>query len=207
MKKLLLLILTIALVYNCEKPPEAPKAEVKEPAGVNTESKGVAVSLDVEKSEIKWIGTKLKGKHNGTVKVSEGSINVDTDAVTGGSFTIDMNSITVLDLQGKDKAKLEGHLKTGDFFETDKFPTAKFSITSVSADKGATVITGNLEMKGISKSISFPANITFSKDKKSITASANFNINRQEWGITYKGMADNAINDEVNLDLNLTTKL
>ncbi len=207
-KKIFLIVFIFSLVYNCEKPPEAPKAEAKEPTSPTSVSQGVNVKLDTEKSQIKWIGTKLKGKHNGTIKISEGTVILSNQKVIGGNFTIDMNSIVVLDLTGKDKAKLEGHLKTGDFFETDKFPYSKFVITSVKdGENGEIMVTGNLEMKGITKSISFPAKVTFSEDKKSVTATANFNINRQEWGITYKGMADNAINDEVNLGLELFASL
>lgn len=209
MKYTLLLILTIT-VLNCEKAPEAPKAKVQEPvAPAQQAATGNKITLDTQKSVIKWIGTKLKGRHNGTIKIKEGSVIINQKKVVGGEFIIDMDTIEVSDLTGKDKAKLEGHLRSEDFFEIAKFPTSKFVVTSVSEPNqtGEVQVTGNLEMKGITKSITFPAKIQFSEDGKVVTAKANFNINRQLWGITYKGMADNAINDEVNLELDLIANL
>lgn len=207
MRYIILSILTF-FILNCEKAPNAPKAEVNEPAPV-AEAQGKKVTLDTQKSVIKWIGTKLKGRHNGTIKVKEGVVILNQEKVVGGEFIIDMDTIEVSDLTGKDKAKLEGHLRSEDFFEIAKFPTSKFVVTSISEpnESGEVQVTGNLEMKGITKSITFPAKIQFSQDKKTVSAQANFNINRQLWGITYKGMADNAINDEVNLELDLTASL
>lgn len=208
MKLSLILLLTL-FIANCEKAPDAPKAEVKEAETPKSEVTGTKASLDTQASVIKWIGTKLKGRHNGTIKVKEGNILVNNKKIVGGEFVIDMDTIEVLDLTGKDKAKLEGHLRSEDFFEIAKYPTSKFVVTSISEpnEKGEVQVTGNLEMKGITKSITFPAKIEISQDGKVATAKANFNINRQLWGITYKGMADNAINDEVNLELDLKANL
>lgn len=209
--KNILILLVVFLLVGCEKAPEAPKAEVKEastPKTQETDSKN-RITLDTKNSVIKWIGTKIRGRHNGTVKIKEGNIIVNNKKVVGGEFIIDMDTIEVLDLTGKDKAKLEKHLRDVDFFEVSKFPTSKFVITEISNadEKGEVKVTGNLEIKGITKSITFPAKIEFSEDGKLVTGKANFNINRQLWGITYKGMADNAINDEVNLELDLKANL
>ncbi len=208
MKYTLLLILAISF-FNCKKAPDAPKAEVKEPTSSEKEIQGSKVSLDTQNSVIKWIGTKVKGRHNGVIKIKEGNIILNEKKVVGGEFVIDMDTIEVLDLTGKDKAKLEKHLRSEDFFEVSKFPTSKFVATTLSDpnEKGEVQVTGNLEMKGITKSITFPAKIQFSEDGKKVTAKANFNIDRQLWGISYKGMADNLISDEINLDLDLTANL
>jgi polyisoprenoid-binding protein YceI len=205
MKKLLILSLALGLSY-CEKAPDAPKAEMKAPTET-VKVEGTSVSLDLKKSTVKWIGTKLKGKHNGTVKIAEGNILVKDNKVVGGKFSLDMATIENEDMkdEAKMKAKLEGHLKSEDFFNVEKFPKATFEITSVteSAD-GSASITGNLTLKDITKGVTFPAKITYSADKKPVSATANFNINRQLWGITYPGQPDNLIKDEINLDLNLS---
>lgn len=208
MKKYLsFLLITIALIH-CEKAPEADKAKVEEPVTneqANTTPKGEPVDLNTEKSIIKWIGTKISGRHNGTVKIKSGKVFIHENKVTGGEFEIDMTTIENLDLDGEWKEKLEKHLKSTDFFETNKFPTATFKMTKIT-EKGSAAkveITGNLTMRNITKSITFPGKIVFSDDKKPTGAKANFNINRQLWGIVYKGKADDLIKDEINLDLDL----
>lgn len=192
-------------IFNCDKAPEAPKADataVKEVKQVQ----GTSIKLDAQKSVLKWIGTKLKGKHNGTVKIADGEIIINEGKVVGGKFSIDMPTLESEDLKSdKDsKAKLEGHLKSEDFFDVQKFPKASFEITSVTANADGTYkIDGNLTIKGISNGISFPAKISLEGNKAS--AKANFNINRQKWGITYPGQPDNLIRDEINFDLDLAT--
>ena len=207
MNKLLLSILTVVLVVNCEKAPEAPKAVTNEskPAAEAPKPAGTPVPLDLKKSALKWIGTKVTGKHNGTIKISEGNILVNENKVVGGKFTLDMATIEDLDLKGEMKTKLETHLKSEDFFEVAKHPKASFEIASISepgAD-GAVTVTGNLDIKGISKPVSFPAKITYAADKKTGSAKANFNINRKLWKIEYPGKPDDLIRDEVNIDLDL----
>jgi hypothetical protein len=114
MKKILILSLALGLSY-CEKAPEAPKAEAK--AAVEAPKvEGTPVGLDLTKSTVKWIGTKLKGKHNGTVKIADGNILVKDNKVVGGKFSLDMTSIDNLDMKddAKMKAKLEGKKKQSD---------------------------------------------------------------------------------------------
>ena len=116
-----------------------------------------------------------------------------------------MTSIDDVDMKddAKMKAKLEGHLKSEDFFNVEKFPKATFEITTITEEGASANITGNLTIKDITKSVTFPAKITYGADKKPVSATANFNINRQLWNITYPGQPDNLIKDEINLDLNL----
>jgi polyisoprenoid-binding protein YceI len=204
MKKILILTLALGLSY-CEKAPDAPKAEAK-PAVEAPKTVGTSLSLDLTKSSVKWIGTKLKGKHNGTVKIADGSIIVKDNKIVGGKFSLDMTSIENVDMKDdpKMKAKLEGHLKSEDFFNVEKFPKANFEITAITEEGTSANVTGNLTIKDITKSVTFPAKINYSADKKPVSATANFNINRQLWNITYPGQPDNLIKDEINLDLNLS---
>ncbi|MEK6555965.1 MAG: YceI family protein, partial [Bdellovibrionota bacterium] len=91
------------------------------------------MTVDTAASEVNWTGSKVIGaSHNGHIKMSSGSVQMDGKKLLGGEFVIDMNSINNVDLAGsaKDKAKLEGHLKSDDFFGVAKHPTATFKITS-----------------------------------------------------------------------------
>lgn len=161
---------------------------------------------------IQWIATKVVGKHNGTIKISKGRLNLVGDVLTTGDFDIDMNSIYVTDLNGGEKAELEGHLKDGDFFETNKFPTGRFVITRTerTGEKEANTynIFGDLTLKGVTKPIQFPANVAF-KDSVVVAQSSVFSINRTEFGITYSsgllGVAkDKLIHDDITLLVTMT---
>ena len=83
---------------------------------------GTAVSqaqnkkINVEKSNITWVGKKVTGEHSGTVKFKEGILVFQKGALKGGNFTVDMTTIGATDLTGDWKQKLDGHLKADDFF-------------------------------------------------------------------------------------------
>lgn len=174
-----------------------PTQESPEAEGAGTEFRIVA-----EKSGVQWIGSKLSSKHEGTISIQEGEFWVKDGLLSAGRIVMDMNSITVTDLEGKDKEDLETHLKDTDFFETHEFPTGKFIVTEVATAEDPTfthLITGNLSLKGISKRITFPAVVNIEGDN--LIANANFNIDRSKWGIVYKGRLDNAIRDEINLNI------
>ena len=116
-----------------------------------------------------------------------------------------MNSLNCTDLEaGKGKEKLEGHLKSADFFDTATNPTSTFEITSVSGGN----VTGNLTMKGVTKSVTFPADVKVTPDGVSVISS-DFTINRTDWGIQYgsasffDGLKDKAINDNIGLSIKL----
>lgn len=202
-----LIIAGALFVLNVQKPPVADKAVIKEAQEVSM-AKGKTFKVDLAASTLGWTGTKPSGKHNGSVALSAGSLQVKKDKIQGGNFTIDMNTITDLDMQGGGKAGLEKHLKSPDFFDVEKFPTATFEITGVAPIaatqyimyEGATHnISGNFTMRGVTKNISFPAAVTISG--KSLSATADFNIDRTEWGMTYG--SDGKVAKEINLKLNL----
>ena len=75
------------------------------------------IKIDAAKSSIEWLGKKVTGQHNGTVNFKDGALVFKRKALKGGSFTVDMNSLTATDLTGEYKDKLDGHLKAEDFFE------------------------------------------------------------------------------------------
>lgn len=169
--------------------------------------------VDATASVINWEGSKLVGGgHTGTIKIKEGQLVVADNKIVGGKFAIDMASLTNADLEGDMKAKLEGHLKSDDFFAVETFPEATFVITSLAVVEGNPAvshnITGNLTMRDSTRSITIPAMV--SMDGNSIKAtSTNFVIDRTEWNVKYgsgsiAGIAqDNIINDNVGLKINL----
>ncbi len=113
---------------------------------------------------------------------------------------------TALDDDGyTDNPKLTGHLQSADFFDVAKFPTARFTSTSIAQGKdGTTTVTGDLTMHGVTQRISFPAQVTQSGDLA--TATAAFGINRKDFGLVYPGMPDDLIKDEVLLKLDVQAR-
>lgn len=219
MKKLFMIPALAALLFACNQTPEADKATTGE-AETAAATVGTAYNVD-STSSITWIGSKPTGKHEGVFKITEGTFFVQGDSLTGGSFNINMNSLNNTDLAAdpENKAKLEGHLMSGDFFDVAKYPTSKFEITAVSkyvADSAKPVILqnpthmiqGNLTLKDSTKNISFPAKITL--DANGINAIAELNIDRTLWGMNYKGPnnpQDWFISKEVSIKINvLATK-
>ncbi len=213
MKKSIIAIAFLALsVVACktdEKKVETKTAEkvvevVKNPIG--------SYKANIAESKITWVGSKLNGSsHNGDMKIKSGVFNIDNDLIKAGEFVIDMNSINCLDLEEGKKEKLEGHLKNADFFDTTKFPTAKFVITSSEAKEGKTIITGNLTLKEITKSISIPATVSVTEGMATIK-SESFKIDRTVFGVTFKSnsidaaLKDKAIDDLLEMSIEITAK-
>lgn len=165
----------------------------------------------VVSSDVHWWGYKLAkteaSSHDGTVNVKNGTVVVKNNSLVGGTFVLDMTSINATDLQGEYQQKLNGHLKTGDFFEVDKYPTATFKINSVKKGaNGKSVVTGNLTAKGKTNAVSFPAKISV-KNGVVTLESDKFTIDRQKWDIAYKStMQDVVVKDDIDLVVKLTAK-
>ena len=87
--------------------------------------------VEVKDSNIEWEGEKVTGSHEGTIELKDGYFTMENGELKGGEFVMDMTSITVTDLEGEDKGKLEGHLKSDDFFGVNNHPTAKLVITEL----------------------------------------------------------------------------
>lgn len=166
-----------------------------------------AVNINKSASSIGWLAKKVTGEHNGTVGISAGALNVDGNKLVGGNFTIDLKSIKDLDITDANyNQKFIGHISSGDFFEVEKFPTATFVITKVAGNQ----VTGNLTVKGITKSITFPAEIAVKGGK--VTAKANITIDRTDFNIRYgskkffESIGDKAIYDDFALTVSLVSE-
>jgi len=173
-----------------------------------TTIKPVTYTVDAAKSTITWVGKKVTGSHNGTIALQSGSLAVNGKNVTGGTFTIDMNSIK--DADGS--AKLEGHLKADDFFGVAKFPTSTFVITKVAGSGANVTVSGNLTIKGITKPLSFPATVTVNADGTASALAGKIVVDRTKYDIKYgsksffDSIGDKAINDEFELAVKLVAK-
>ena len=170
------------------------------------------VKVDVEASTVKWVGKKVTGQHNGTISLTGGRLEMENGALTGGIFTIDMTTILCEDLSGGTKDKLEGHLKSDDFFGVATYPTATFVVTkAVPQGPGKYKVVGNITIKGTTEEIQFPATIE-QKDGKYI-ANADLTIDRSKFDIRYgsgsffENLGDKTIYDDFELSVELVGAL
>lgn len=192
---------------------QAPATETAPAPSANTNS--ALTNFMLNKGTLNWTGSKLVGtsSHVGTISVALGDLKAKEDKIIGGQFTIDMSTIICTDLaEDQGKEKLEGHLKSPDFFDIAAHPVATFVImgaTPVTGQADVTHnITGNLTLKGVTKSITIPANVAI-VDNKLTAVTPSFVIDRTQWGIQYgsgsiAGLAkDKVIKNEIGLVLSL----
>jgi len=175
----------------------------------STKEKNATMSVNAVESNVKWLGKKVTGEHNGTIKLANGSLEFNEDKLAGGSFEIDMKSIENSDLENEEyNQKLVGHLKSDDFFGVEKYPTASLVITDVQ-QKTATKyhVTGDITIKGTTKSVEFPVEVSL-MDSKAV-ASASLTIDRSEFDVRYgsgsffDGLGDKMIYDDFQLDVTI----
>ncbi|MCW5520729.1 YceI family protein [Aureitalea sp. L0-47] len=161
----------------------------------------VKKKVNVSKSTINWKGEKVLGTHHGTLKFKEGWIEMDDNGISGGKFVVDMTSLVVTDLEGGSKGKLEGHLKSDDFFGVNDHPTATLMITSASKIDSGYKVKGDITIKGTTEPVSFML-----MDNGDNTHSAKLVIDRTKFGIRYGSgsffddLGDKTINDEFELE-------
>ncbi|MEO1259919.1 MAG: YceI family protein [Bacteroidota bacterium] len=218
MKKLFFLLTLLSGLFiacqNNASNADAAKTTDKTEEAAAPEATAVAYTVNTETSVINWEGYKPgKYGHNGTIKLSGGTINVKDLVPQSGSFDIDVTSLESTDLADKPdkKMKLEGHLKDGDFFEVEKYPSGKFEVTSIEPASGGTdanyTVKGNLTLKDVTKGIEIPAMINMADGELKVTT-PEFTINRTEWGVNYGSgvigtVKDQLIADDVKLSISL----
>ena len=166
-----------------------------------------------EKSELKWTGKELSSKtHTGTLFLKEGRINIDSNGMIEGKVVIDMTSINVTDLQGKWKDKLEGHLKSPDFFGVEKFPTAFITFQSTKKPNKEKKINldGELTIKDITHPLSFTADLL--NTKPFLTAKAILSFDRSKYDVRFRSgkffenLGDKLILDDIDIDIILASQ-
>ena len=164
-------------------------------------------TVNVENSNLNWKGYKPTGTHNGTIKLLSGNVAMENNKIIGGNFVADMSTIKEVD----GNAKLEGHLKSEDFFEIAVYPLSNFEITEIE-NKGEKIqVTGNMTIKGITKQITFPAALLVNEDVITLT-SDTFQINRADFNVKFKSksffndLKDKFVNDEFDFQVTIVAK-
>ena len=208
MKKQFFLAIAIAATFTaCKTTPKGDEATTTDTQTVATTS-GADYLID-SASVVSFTGT---------FKLTDGKISVADGKVSAGSFTINIAGIILTEPAEMIQTKLKGHLLSPDFFDAAKYPTAKFEITKITdytsneTDKSVVaganaLVSGNLTLKDSTKNVSFPAAITVTETE--VTAKANFNIDRTQWGMSYgndKSLKDKFISPEVNIAIDIKAK-
>ena len=192
-----------AALTSCENPADkTTEADVKDAVDVEEPSTDDAASMTryviSTDSTISFVGSKVTGSHDGGFKTFTGHFTTDENhEVNGGQIMIDMSTTWA------DDDKLTKHLKSEDFFYIEEHPESHFTVTSVEKKDGNNyAISGNLKLRGVEKNITFPATATTTDD--GVKIDAEFDIDRTDWGIVYKGKADDLIRPEVVIKFDLT---
>jgi polyisoprenoid-binding protein YceI len=210
--RLALLAAPMALALSlaaCEDPAaNKPKAVVSSATPVSTGAAAPsqaagpreAMQLDSAGSSVGFVGSKVTGKHEGKFQKVFGSVELVGGKIEGGKLIVDVELGSVK----TDQEKLDGHLQNSDFFDAAKFIKSTFTSTEIKpgGEGGAThTITGQLDLHGMKQTITFPAKITITAD--AVSGTAEFSINRKNFGIAYAGKADDLIRDDVLLKIDL----
>ena len=207
--------ISLLLAAGCADNPAdtKPAAKVEAPAPTPGPAPQAAPASDVDLSQgahlsgdIIFVGSKVTKNHVCKFTDWAGRVVLDGDDPTRAAlrFVVQTGAIAA-DYENPSKwsAKLEKHLRDEDFFNSEKYPTASFSSTKITkAAEGADSyeVTGDLRIKGTTKSVSFPATMSLGENQ-AFKSSAEFSINRRDFGIIYDGKPDDLVRDEVLLKL------
>jgi polyisoprenoid-binding protein YceI len=216
--RLLAIIFAASLTaISCEKPPKGDKAIITDQV-LPKEGGGQTFNVDTANSWIRFTGHGVGKNHPGTFNLSYGQVTANENTVTGGTFVIDITSMDMEQEEEMIDKKLRPHLMSGDFFDAKTFGTSRFEITRVepyqpkkdeaSLVEGANfTISGNLQIKDVTKNITFPARVDL--DGNTLEAKANFDIDRREWQMNYgndKTLGDNFISEKVNIEFDIKAR-
>ncbi|HUS10393.1 MAG TPA: YceI family protein [Pyrinomonadaceae bacterium] len=197
-----IVLFVVALVtFACADPAsDKPKATVAEAQPQSSAQKPAeTLVISPENSKIEFVASKVTRSHQGSFKQFSGKIELVPNNIPESRVSIDIDTASV----ETDEPQLTGHLKTPDFFDVAKNPKATFESTRIEPGNSGSnyTITGNFDLHGVKKSITFPANIQVTADAAAVDA--EFAINRKDFGIVYAGKADDLIRDAVVIKLNL----
>lgn len=201
----------------CNDAPKGDDATITEKQQASTAT-GQTYIADTAASRIRFNGRGVGKNHPGVFRLSSGKVAVANNQITGGDFVINIKSMELEQKGGMFDEKLRPHLMSGDFFDANKFGTARFEITKVEpyqANKGDSSIieganfniSGNFTLKDVTKNITFPARVDL--DGNVLKAKGNFDIDRRQWNMNYgndKTLGDKFISETVNIELDLQAR-
>lgn len=157
-----------------------------------------AEQIDLNKSTLTWKGSKITGdSHSGPIKLKEATLNNGK-----GEFVVDMKSMDESYLTGEWKEKFLTHIKSADFFDVEKFPTAKLVIDKMDNGK----LEGSLTIKDKVQKITVPYKKVGNKYEGELT------FDRTKFGVIYgsgnffKNLGDKVISDKVSLKFIIAIK-
>ncbi len=193
----------LIVLASCNTNPN--QASTQQAQGVATADN--IYSIETTQSQITWTGREVStSSHYGTLDFVSGNFEISSGAIVNGEFIVDMTSINNQDMQGDSKARLEGHLKSDDFFSVESYPTAAISINSselisdgkwnVSADLSIKGFTHPVNFEMISSEDGWSANLVFDRSKYDV---------RFRSGSFFENLGDKLIYDDIELSINLTT--
>ena len=202
---------------SCDKAPKGDNAVISDQVLPKT-GQGETFTVDTANSWIRFTGHGVGKNHPGTFKLTYGQVTASENAITGGTFVIDITSMDMEQEGEMIDTKLRPHLMSGDFFNAETFGTSRFEITNVEPYKpkegekslveGANfTISGNLQIKDVTKNITFPARVDL--DGNTLEAKANFDIDRREWQMNYgndKTLGDKFISETVNIEFDIDAR-
>jgi polyisoprenoid-binding protein YceI len=200
----------ILTLIGCGKKNETKDIKVGNTSSTYLE-KGSYDIINTE-SELKWIGKELStDTHTGTLALKKGKIDVNANGVIHGEVEIDMTTITVTDMQGKWGTKLEGHLKSPDFFDVEKYSSAFITFQSDEnpIKNNQLNLTGELTIKDITHPISFSTELL--QTKPSLQAKTSLSFDRSKYDVRFRSgnffenLGDKLILDDIEIDVLLVT--
>lgn len=157
-------------------------------------------TINTAESKVVWKGYKIAGSHEGTINLQSGSLDFKDEVLTGGTFVMDMTTISTTDLKGDYKNQLDGHLKSDDFFGVNNYKTAKLVFNNVKVTgKNSYSVTGDLTIKDKTNPVTVIISVYGSK------ATATLKVDRTKFDVKYgsasffDGLKDKAIYDEFDL--------
>jgi len=202
MKKLFTLLMFISLTscnMNSNKTEETNDATIT--------AADATYNIVQDQSSLVWTGREVStSSHYGTINFTSGQFEIADGLISQGEFLVDMTSINVQDLTGGSKERLEGHLRSDDFFSVESFPTAHLYISSSEViSNGKWMVNGFLTIKDISHPVLFEmantedgwnANLVFDRSK--------YNVKFRS-GTFFENLGDKLIYDDIELKINLKT--
>lgn len=186
---------------KADKSADKASQEVKKE--MNVEEK--TISITPNESKVMWSGSVVGVyTHEGTVDITEGSLTLAGEQITGGNFTADLTTMVATDEnytpeEGKSKEKLIGHLSSDDFFKVEEYPTASFKIKSYNAEENT--VTGDLTIRGKTNEETVEE---VSVNLEAGTASGKLTFDRKNYDVAFDHPAqDVVITDDVDLTISL----